>query len=366
MSTRPAITSPHFEGRIGATIPAGDFPRANVLMDDSRYDYEGNWAFCRFDSDELLAARFGFGRGPFDGRDYGGAKPPSPSWNLCHIELVARDGAILWLGDGRYDGRDVASAKDRMDLRLSGDGREIFHIEGWPRMKWKMASHDGELTVDLDLALDTATVLPDCVMPSNRFAMWLATGTISCRARFGARSLEARGTVFLDHPRTTLEKNAVPPFGCYLYTPLRVEDGSKLVGYWCLDGNGDMVRDYSFGLWLDPEGKSTWLSCQNLEELAFDEDRHPCRWRQRWEGPGIEIEVDSRVLPSPILKVWGGPEIPKTRRDNMVFPLVFDSNLVIRQGGSERRARGGGFAEFVIHPAFVEGLKRHPSVAPRP
>ena len=33
------------------------FAATNTLIDDARYSYEGNWAFLRFDSEEVFAAR---------------------------------------------------------------------------------------------------------------------------------------------------------------------------------------------------------------------------------------------------------------------------------------------------------------------
>lgn len=349
--------SPHFEGTIGEAVPAARFPVSNLLMDESRYDYEGNWAFCRFEGEEIVAGRFGFGRGAFDVHDYGGTNPPDPSRMLLHIELMTREGAVLWLADGRYPASRIVSAKDRMEIRLEDGGRELFCIEGWPRMRWHMRSDDDEVEVHLGMEMKTTTILPDCVMPRNRFAMWLAIGAIECWARVGSRETTARGTVFLDHPRTTLERSGSPPFGFYLYTPILLEDGSTLAGYYCHDGHGHRVAEYSFGLHLDPSGRGTWLDCTELGAFAFDEDQQPRCWRQKWEARGLVIEVESVVRSASLRKVWGAADAPRTRRENMVFPLVFDSRLSIRDGGREERLRGGGLAEFVIHPAAVEAFK---------
>ena len=356
--------SPHFEGTIGEVLPAARFSASNLLMDAARYDYEGNWAFCRFEGEEIVAGRFGFGRGAFDGHDYGGTKPPDRSRMLLHIELMTRDGAVLWLADGRYPASRIVSAKDRMDIRMEDGGREIFHIEGWPRMKWHMCSDDNEVEVHLEMEMRTTTILPDCVMPRNRFAMWLAIGAIECRARIGSHETRVQGIAFLDHPRTMLERSSVAPFGFYLYTPILFEDGSTLAGYYCHDGQGRRVAEYSFGLHLDPSGRGTWLDCTELGAFAFDEDQQPRRWRQKWEARGLVIEVESVVRATSIRKVWGAADAPKTRRENMVFPLVFDSQASVREGGGEKRLRGGGLAEFVIHPAAVEAFKASSLHAP--
>ena len=56
-----------FDGAVGETQPASLVSKHDYLIDPARFPSEGNWAFCRFDGDEVPALRLGFQRGGFNG-----------------------------------------------------------------------------------------------------------------------------------------------------------------------------------------------------------------------------------------------------------------------------------------------------------
>lgn len=344
----PGMMSPYFTGAaVGQTLPARDLPPGDYLIDDARYDYEGNWAFCVFDSDEAPAARFGFGRGMVDLSDYGGTLAPK-SFLMLHIELMLRDGAALWLGTGRHQAAGVAIDPDRMANHLQAGGRTLFDIAGWPDMHWSMTSDDGEAGVEMDFALQTVTVLPDCIMPRNYFAMWLAIARASGELRVGDRRIAVAGAAFYDHPRVNVVRNQVAAQGWYLYTPVRLADGSHFAAYFARDIAGARIDYYSFGLLVDPAGTTTWFPQADLDILAFDADDKPARWTARYAAPGASLRLEAAVRGAAILRAWGGETVPQTRRDNGNIPLVFDARLE-GDGDAPRLLNGVGMAEYVPH-----------------
>ncbi|MDD5706125.1 MAG: hypothetical protein PHR35_09385 [Kiritimatiellae bacterium] len=343
----PATSSPLFTGTIGATVAAADFPPANYLIDDACYDYEGNWAFCRFDQAEVMAARLGFGRGVFDWSDYGSTAPLDRNNLWVHLELMTRAGAVQWIGTGNYRAGQVQLQTDRLDCRLAGGGADVFHIRGWPEMTWEFASPDGSASARLRFRVGNVTILPDCIMPHNRFAMWLATARLEGEVRVNGVRTSVTGTAFHDHPRIVIEPHAVPPFGWYLYTPMQFEDGSRLAGYYSQDGAGQIVSDYCFGLYLDADGGANWLTASDVRALRFDTDRKPCEWESEWTGPDFRARLSMRVRPTDIRRAWGGPTVARTRLENGNMPLVFDTEGEIARRGRSLSVRGGGLAEYL-------------------
>lgn len=55
-----------FDGPVGVVVPAASVSKRDYLIDADRYPSEGNWAFCRFESDEVPAIRLGFELGGFN------------------------------------------------------------------------------------------------------------------------------------------------------------------------------------------------------------------------------------------------------------------------------------------------------------
>ena len=341
----PGMMSPYFTGAaVGETIPAAGLPASDLMIDDSHYDYEGNWAFCVFDGDEAPAARFGFGRGMVDLADYGGSLG-SKSFLMLHIELMLQAGAALWLGTGRHTASEVAISADRMENRLRTGDRTILDISGWPVMRWQMESDDGEAAVEMTFTANVVTVLPDCIMQHNYFAMWLAIAEARGEVRFGETRVPVSGTAFYDHPRIIVKTSDVPVLGWYLYTPIRMSDGSHFIAYYAQDQSGARIDYYSFGAYFDPQGNATWFPEARLYDLTFDADEKPKSWRADYSAPGMTVHLDATVRDTAILRAWGGDKVAQTRKENGNIPLVFDAKVVI----NGESVQGKGMAEYVPH-----------------
>lgn len=339
-------TSPYFEGQVGLTTLPEHFPAKNYLIDESRFDYEGNWAFCRFDGNEVYGARMGFGRGMLDVTDFGAARPVDKSFLMLHLELMLRDGAVLWLGTSKYRAEQVHLGKSGVDLQLKDGDREIFHIHGWPEMAWRFESDDRQAEADVRITVRNVTILPDNVLPHNRFAMWLTTGQIDGTVRYGDKRYPVSGTVFYDHPRINVGKNPAPAMQWYLYTPIRFADGSCLVAYYAEDVHKKRIAAWCFGLYIDAANKATWLPRVDLSGLQFDGDNKPKRWTSRWRGGDVDIRLSSTVRNTRILKAWGADNIPQTRKENNNIPLIFDCEGTVAKGDVSHAATGGGLAEY--------------------
>jgi len=76
----PGQSSETFSGTIGRTCPAAELPKQDLLLDTRRFDSEGYWAFCRFDSEEVPALRMGF--------QLGGVQHRQPV-NRCRIGIAS-------------------------------------------------------------------------------------------------------------------------------------------------------------------------------------------------------------------------------------------------------------------------------------
>lgn len=342
----------NFIGNIGETVAPSAFPKSNYIVDPSKWDYEGDWAFCRFDSEEIFGARFGFGRGTFDTTDYGATEPVSELFFL-HIELMTRDGAALWISSGTFQPGDMRTGTDSLDRQLHSPSHEIFRIQGWPRVHWHMESDDREIEVTMHLAAQNVTILPDAVLPHNRFAMWLAICRAEGEVRFQNRRTRVNGTAFYDHPRITLRPHDVPLFGWLLYMPMHFADGSYLASYYTRDIDGSCNRSYSFGLYVDRDGKATWLPRVEMTDIRMDADDKPRSWSLQLNDDDLDVELSARVRDTAILGAWGKPDVAQTRRANANIPLVFDCEASMRSGNTHSQVRGGGLAEYICR----EGLR---------
>ena len=355
MSREAGHSSQLFRGVIGQTIAPAQFPAGNYLIDDTRYDYEANWAFCRFDDDQVFAARFGFGRGRFDTRDYGIVNEPSRSFLFVHVDVMTRNGAFLWTGSDRFTAQQVVMTAREVDRRLVVNQSEIFRVQGWPEMGWRFRSDDGEIEVDMRFDPANVTILPDLTMQHFLFAMWLAAGRVEGVVRFGESRRHVSGTMFFDHPRINVQSNDAAPFGWYIYTPMRFQDGSCLAGYFTRDAAGRIREDYSFGLYIEAGGRSHWLQQTKLDEFQFDEKGQPRSWRQHWRGADITLVTTSQVKPTSILKAWGGLSMAQSDEESRNIPLVFDTEARIVRGDQPFRVDGGGVAEYLAHPELWPG-----------
>jgi len=333
-----------FSGIVGRTYPAAAFPKADLLIDPRRFDSEGNWAFCRFSSEEVPAVRMGFQRGGFNI----GTAAGEPDRNLLqlHLEVMGGDGGRLWLPTGRYPASAVLSDPERMDVRLEQDGREIFSIRGWPHMEWHFLSEGGELEADLEVGIDSVTILPDCLLPACVFSMWETMGWAQGTIRIGARKVGVDGRIFYDHPRIAHAARPAAPRKMYLYTTMYFEDGSGMFGYHAVDQQDRPIPYYCFGVYLDPSGRGSFLPEAKTSGLEIGPDHIPTRWSLEWKGSGGGVAADIVVQDLPLLKAWGSQNAPRRRRDFIIFPLVLDGKVVVTEGGRTRRLAGRGLAEY--------------------
>lgn len=340
----PGDSSIAFNGTVGSTCAAESFPKKDYIIDGSLCDSEGNWAFCRFEGEEVYAARLGFQKGGFNisGKELSMDK----TLLQLHLELMTRDGAVLWLPTGAFDGEAVASDPEEMDIKLSHEGREIFSITGWPQMNWHFQSIEEDAEATLDLSLRNVTVLPDCILPYCVFSMWESMGDISGFVRFNDRKTEVTGKVFYDHPRIIEQRNDVVPRNMYLYTTMYFEDGSGMFGYHAEDKSGNPLAYYCFGIHVDSRNRGQFLDRAEMQDLNFDENNLPASWKLCWANREYRIDADIMVKPTTLLQSWGSALAPNTPKDFIILPLVLDGTAIVRTRDGERTLKGWGLAEY--------------------
>jgi hypothetical protein len=333
-----------FDGAVGATVPARALPAQDYLIDPSRFPSEGNWAFCRLANEELPAVRLGFQRGGFNGGSAN--RVPSPSYLQLHLELMTRDGAILWLPSGVYPAERVVTDSHAMDIRFDQAGQNIFSMRGWPDIECHFRTDDGYAQADLRFELKAVTVLPDCILPHCLFAMWESMGRVSGSVRYRHRTVSVSGMVFFDHTRVIPRRHPVIARRLYVYTTLYFEDGSGMFGYHSLDTDGHPIEDYCFGVYVDAAGKGRFLGSTVLTRLTLDDDAIARTWHIAWRGQDFFLDADVTARGSRILRCWGSPEAPQARRDFSIIPLVLDAQAQFTKAGVQTALRGYGLAEY--------------------
>jgi hypothetical protein len=316
----------------------------DYLIDSSRYSSEGNWAFCRFDSDEIPALRLGFQRGGFNAGAH--ARHPSAAYLQLHFEILTAQGALLWLPSGRYPAHSVLSDADAMNVSLQHAGTRIFSFRHWPALECHFRSDDGELQADLRFLLDAVTTLPDCLLPHCLFGMWESMGAAQGTVRYGGRSIRVSGKVFFDHTRVLPLRHAVTPRHWYVYSTLHFGDGSGLFGYHSIDADGRPTPGYCFHVYLDAQGVGTFLPGPALERLELDGDGIAKSWELHYITPDFSLAVSIAVRGTAILRSWGSPSAPQTRREFSILPLVLDGEARIRDKNNTRTLKAYGLAEY--------------------
>jgi hypothetical protein len=147
----------------------------------------------------------------------------------------------------------------------------------------------------------------------------------------------------------------------YIYTTLRLEDGSGLFGYYALDALGLPIDGYCFCVYVDAAGNSRLLADGVLERLELDEDDIARGWEISWRNPSLVLGADVAVRPGPIRRSWGSPSAPQTRREFGFPPLVLDASVRIQEAGATRVLRGTGLAEYFSTDLYPE--ERDPRTA---
>jgi hypothetical protein len=340
----PGEQSRVFAARVGETYPAAAWAVADIIVDRRRFTSDGDWAFCRFDSEEIPAVRMGFQAGSYEIGAVDGT--PDAGRLQLHLEVMTREGAYLWIPTSRFGAASLRSATDGKEVRLEVDGSDLLAISGWPTMAWHVRSDDDELEVRLELDARTVTVLPDCLLPHVVFGMWETMARARGEVRVGRAMHPVEGHVFYDHPRVLRERHDVLPRQRYLYTTLALEDGTGLFGYHADDVSGDPIADYCFGISVDPDGRGTFLPRARMTGLTLDADGIPRSWSLSWAGDDVTVDAEVRVRPMPLARGWGGPSAPTSRAGYIIFPLVLDATVTLGRNGQERTLTGAGMGEY--------------------
>ena len=302
------------------------------------------WAFCSFRGQDIPAIRMGFQRGGFNiGADL---RPPDPALLQLHLEVMTERGGLLWLPTGVYPADELRIDPDRLGVRLQQGGDAILGISEWPNMAWHLRSSDDAMEVHLSISIETVTLLPDALLPQSNFAMWAATAKTRGQVRIEARTVALAGVAVVDRPRIIDEPHDVVPRRRYLYTTLALADGGTIFGYHAEDVAGHPILDYCFGVFVDPAGDGQFLPTAETSAIQLDHDGIPVRWHLDWRGERVSLAADIEVRPLPLLRAWGSPGAPTTRGGYVIFPLVLDADVRIREDGNERTVRGQGLAEY--------------------
>jgi hypothetical protein len=334
-----------FRQPVGVTKAASLLAPEDYGFDFDQFSSEGVWAFCRFTGTDISAARIGFQRGAFDlSAD---PREPDPSYLQLHLEVMTRDGAVLWLPSGQYPSEHVASKPRAMRASLVNAGREIFRYRGWPGIDCHFRSEDDTLEAVLRFDLETVTVLPDGVLPQCLFAMWESMGNVSGSIRCDAETIPVNGKVFFDHTRIVRRRSDAPTRGMSLYTTMYFEDGSGFFSYWTLDENNAPIREYCFGVYLDAAGSGQFLASTTLSDLITDHDGIASSWRVHYQARDFELTLQIAAQQHQIRRCWGGPGAPARRAEFSIIPLVLDATAQLRRSGNAlKQLRGTGLAEY--------------------
>ncbi len=336
-------------GHVAELLPAEQFVCDNVLLARDRYSYEGNWLFCTFDQSEIVAARIGFGLGKFHWEDYGLEMQQGASAPVAYrLEAITPAGVHACLYSDQHQGAAVHSDPASMEISFDQDSLELFHLRGWPRMSWQFRSPDASIAADLRISLKKMTVWPDCIMPNNTFSMCVGVGEVSGSISLGGRRIEVSGGAVYDHPRVTVRTNAVPPFGWYLYAPLRFPDGTFIVSYYAEDGLGRKDERYSTGFLILPDGSSCWLASTQVRRLEAGKDGLPVAWDTQLVGEGVSISYRTRIADLSLIRSSAAPDGDGPTGKYLAFPLLMDTEGECRMGGVTRALHhGSGIAEFL-------------------
>jgi hypothetical protein len=341
-------------GPVGEMLPVERFPAENTLLARDRYSYEGNWLFCTFDQPDILAARIGFGLGVFHWPDYGLKAQQDATVPLGYrLEVVTPAGVAACLYSDPHQGASVQSDPAAMEIRFPVDHVELFHLHGWPDMSWEFRSPDASIGAELQLSLKNMAVWPDCIMPHNTFSMCIGVCAVSGVISLRGRRHDVTGGAVYDHPRVVVRSNAVPPFGWYLYAPLRFSDGTFVVSYYAEDGLGRKDEYYSTGFITLPDGTSCWMRSTEIRQLKLDENRLPIAWETRLIGEGISISYCTGITDLSLLPSAAASDQSHPTGKYLAFPLLMEAEGEYRiDGVTTRIEHGAGIAEFLKREGY--------------
>jgi hypothetical protein len=337
-------------GTPGAITPAGQFPLSNVVVAPDYYSYEGNWLFCAFAQSDILAARIGFGRGKMDWRDYGlEAAPISANAFFSRIEIITSQGIYAYLSADSDSGQSLQSNPTVLDLRFSHGQRDLIRLFGWPITRWQFQNPEGTLRADLTVQLNQLTVWPDFVMPNNIFGVSVGSAAVSGSVCIEGKSAAVDGSAVFDHPRIVVQRNAVPPFGWYLYSPIQFARGIQLACYYSEDGIGQRDEIYSAGMMVWKDGKGHWMPESRVSNLKLDSDGLPVQWETQLKGENSSASFSVKVRPLPLARGWGDADPSKTAGKYVAYPLLMEAEGEAELPSQKLRLeQGRGIAEFLV------------------
>jgi hypothetical protein len=124
------------------------------------------------------------------------------------------------------------------------------------------------------------------------------------------------------------------------------EDGSGVFGYHAEESSGDPLGYYCFGVYVDPQNRGKFLSKAEMQELEFDENSLPARWKLCWSDTDVRVDLEVTVRPTRLLQSWGSALAPKTPKDFIILPLVLDGTASVETRDGRRTLKGRGLAEY--------------------
>ncbi len=337
-----------FRGNVGQFGNPINFPQENYVMTRGNYDYEGNWAFCVFNDPYIVGARFGYGAGKFDARDYfPDANSPHPDYMQLHVEIMTQDGAFQWVNSVDFSAADLKLDDSKFDQTIVKNGIEILRLKDWPNLKWNMSSDDEEASLQMELRPITIAVLPDNRMPSQIFSMFLAFCDIHGTIKLNGQSHIVSGTAFYDHTRIRSGITDALPYGMNFYTPVRLSDGSFFGAYFTTDHLGNQREGYCFALYYGADGYHHYFQHHLMKDIQLDDDGLPQSWTSELDDGEITLKLTCQTRPICFKKGWGNPA-PESRRNNYNFPLLFDAQVEVKIKEEIKSLEGVGLAEYLI------------------
>jgi len=341
-------------GSVGQIVAPEYFPPTNVSMAPGKYDYEGNWLFCSFDSAVIRAARIGFGQGRFGWEDYGLDPAEGPGIPLAYrIEVISKSSVQACLFSRSYGRTPVESGSNPMHLGFGDEGTELFRMEGWPQMLWRFQSTCGALAVALQVLPQCLVLWPDSLLPHNTFSMCIGACTVRGVVRTAGQEIRVAGGGFYDHPRVVAETNDVAQFGWYLYAPVRFSNGTMIVGYHAEDSAGRIEEVYSAALLTTPGGVHRWLRKLRVRNLQFDVHERPRSWEAEMNGQGVHIRYSVRIEQLAVARLCTSEPGQPGSDQYLGFPLsmAVEGECTL-DGVTTRLEQGSGIAEFLVRRGY--------------
>ncbi len=338
----------NFSTAVGEVTLPSDMKMSDLVMDPGKYSYEGNWAFCRFNHPHLLGGRIGFSRGEDSSEDIGWDTPDwKPAGRDSHyrIEILSRDGGYLYSYSG--DEQDITIRSGVFSHAVHGADRELLSVEGYPEMHWKMASPEGSMDVDVMMEPLVFVTLPDNIQKNTTFSMWLVPCRLHGQVTIDGKTEDVQGTAFLDHPRLKKQNNSPREFGCYLYTPVLLDDGTYFFSYYADFIDGEQNKDYSFGYHVDANLNVSSYRCVSMRSLQFTGEHQVERADMVFANDDAEIHLSIREEYLPVKRAWGSRVASMDKRKYIAYPQLFTAEYAYRDASGESRQPGRGLLEYV-------------------